>query len=74
MLESLLAFLLSLTLMVLCAFVAHEGVKVGNDNFPELNMSPNWSAVIGFIFGASGLIALLLYAVLKIMIKRMIKH
>ena len=70
----MLEFLLSLVLMVLCAFVAHEGVKIGNDNFPDLNMSPNWSAVIGFIFGVSGLIGLLLYAVIKIMIKRIIKH
>ena len=70
----MLEFLLSLVLLVLCAFIAHEGVKIGNENFPDLNMSPNWSAVIGFIFGASGLIGLLLYAVLKIMIKRIIKH
>ena len=70
----MLEFLLALTLAVICAFVAHEGVRVGNDNFPELKMSPNWSAVIGFIFGASGLLGLLLYAVLKVMIKRMIKR
>ena len=70
----MLELLLSLALAVLCAFVAHEGAKVGNDNFPELKMSPNWSAVIGFIFGAAGLIGLLLYAVIKVMIKRMIKH
>lgn len=70
----MLEFLLMLGLAVFCAFIAHEGARVGNDNFPELKMSPNWSAVIGFIFGASGLIGLLFYAVLKVMIKRMIKH
>lgn len=57
----------------LCAYAAHEGVRWGNSKFEELDMSPNIAAVIGFIFGVTGLVFLALYAMIKIMIKGMIK-
>ena len=66
--------LVSVLLCVICAFVAHEGVRVGNEHFRELNMSPNWSAFIGFVFGLTGLTCLLVYGAIKVMIKRMLKH
>lgn len=67
-------FLLAILFLAFCAFVAYKGVEIGNAKFPDLNMSPKWSAVIGFLFGTSGLVGILLYAVIKLLIKKMNKH
>jgi hypothetical protein len=66
-------FLISLVMCVVYAYAAHELVKWGNKRFKELDMSPNWSAIIAFIFGLYGIIVLAAYGVIKVMIKRMIK-
>lgn len=44
-------FLFTLLINVLLAFVAHEGAQIANRNVRKLNLSPNWFAVIAFIFG-----------------------
>ena len=69
----MLEFLIVILQMVLCAFIAHEGVKIGNERFPELHWSPNVSALVGFVFGFSGLLFLLLVGAIKVMVKRMIQ-
>lgn len=66
-------FLISLVICVVYAYAAHELVKWGNKRFKELDMSPNWSAMIAFVFGLHGIIVLAVYGVVKVMIKRMIK-
>lgn len=67
-------FLISLIICVVYAYVAHELVKWGNKRFKELDMSPNWSAIIAFVFGLCGIIVLAAYGVIKVMVKRMIKE
>lgn len=67
-------FLLSVVVTVLCGFAAHEGIKIGNEHIKDLDMSPNIGAIIGILFGVYGVIGLALYGVIKVMIKRMIKH
>lgn len=66
-------FLISLVICVVYAYAAHELVKWGNKRFKELDMSPNWSAIIAFVFGLYGIIVLVVYGAVKVMIKRMIK-
>lgn len=63
-------FLLSLLVSVIVAFIAHEGAKFANGKVRKLNLSPNWFAVIGFIFGVPGLLFLALYTLIKYMIKK----
>lgn len=70
----MLQFLLSLLLSFLCAYAAHESVRLGNMKWRELDMSPNFSAIIAFIFGVTGLIVLAMYGAIKVMFKRMLKH
>jgi divalent metal cation (Fe/Co/Zn/Cd) transporter len=63
-------FLVVLLVSVVMAFVAHEGAKYANDKVPKLNLSPNWFAVIAFLFGVPGMLTLLVYALLKYMVKK----
>lgn len=63
-------FLVVLLISVAMAFVAHEGAKYANIKVPRLNLSPNWFAVIALIFGVPGMVALLVYALLKYMVKK----
>ena len=70
----MIKFLVSVVVILLCGFVAHEGIKIGNKHIKDLDMSPNIGAIIGMIFGVSGLIGLALYGVIKVLIKRMVKY
>lgn len=70
----MLDFLFALFISIACAYLAHECVRVGNVHYKELSMSPNWSAVIAFIFGIPGIVGLLFYGAIKVMVKRMFKH
>ena len=70
----MIKFLVSVVVILLCGFVAHEGIKIGNKHIKDLDMSPNIGAIIGMIFGVSGLIGLALYGVIKVLVKHMIKH
>lgn len=63
-------FLFTLLINVLLAFVAHEGAQIANRNVRKLNLSPNWFAVIAFIFGVPGLVVLAIYTLLKYMVKK----
>lgn len=63
-------FLVTLLVSVVTAFVAHEGAKFANKKVRKLNLSPNWFAVIAFLFGLPGLVALAVYTLLKYMIKK----
>lgn len=63
-------FLVALLVSVVMAFVAHEGAKFANKKVRKLDLSPNWFAVIAFLFGLPGLVALAVYALLKYMIKK----
>lgn len=63
-------FLVALLISAVMAFVAHEGAQYANRKVRRLNLSPNWFAVIAFIFGAPGLVALAAYALVKYMIKK----
>lgn len=67
-------FLLIVFQAIVCAFAAHEGIRIGNEHFKELDMSPNIGAFIALIFGVSGLLGLVLYGAIKVMIKRMVKR
>lgn len=68
----MLNFLFVLACWCVCAYAAYECVVWGNMKFKELDMSPRLSALIGFIFGIPGLVFLLLYAVIKVCLKRML--
>lgn len=63
-------FLVVLLISVVMAFVAHEGAKYANIKAPKLNLSPNWFAVIAFLFGVPGMVALLVYVLVKYMVKK----
>ena len=63
-------FLVVLLTSVVMAFVAHEGAKYANSKAPKLNLSPNWFAVIAFLFGVPGMVALLVYVLVKYMVKK----
>lgn len=63
-------FLVTLLIHVLMAFVAHEGAQFANRNVRKLNLSPNWFAVIAFVFGVPGLVVLAVYMLVKYMIKK----
>lgn len=63
-------FLVVLLMSVVMAFVAHEGAKYANIKVPRLNLSPNWFAIIAFLFSAPGMVALLVYALVKYMVKK----
>lgn len=63
-------FLFTLLIHVLLAFVAHEIAQIANSNVRKLNLSPNWFAVISFIFGVPGLLVLTIYMLLKYMVKK----
>ena len=67
-------FLISVLMIILCGFVAHEGIRKGNERIKDLDMSPNLGALIGMFFGVPGLICLVIYGAIKVMIKRMVKH
>ena len=67
-------FLLSVVVTLLCGFAAHEGIKIGNEHIKDLDMSPNIGAIIGILFGVYGIIGLVLYGVIKVLIKHMVKH
>lgn len=61
-------FLVALLSSVVMAFVAHEGARFANKKIRKLDLSPNWFAVIAFLFGLPGLVALAAGALLKYMI------
>lgn len=63
-------FLVVLLMSVVMAFIAHEGAKYANSKVPKLNLSPNWFAVIAFLFNVPGMVALLVYALVKYMVKK----
>lgn len=63
-------FLLSILVSILFAFVAHEGAKFANKKVRRLNLSPNWFAVIGLLFGLPGLVVLAIYTLIKYMVKK----
>ena len=63
-------FLVALLVSLVTAFVAHEGAKFANKKVRKLDLSPNWFAVIAFLFGLPGLVVLAGYALLKYMIKK----
>ena len=63
-------FLVALLTSILFAFAAHEGAKFANSKVRRLNLSPNWFAVIGFVFNFPGLVFILIYALIKYMIKK----
>lgn len=63
-------FLIVLLIRVVLAFVAHEIAQIANSNVRKLNLSPNWFAVIAFIFGVPGLVVLSIYMLLKYMVKK----
>lgn len=67
-------FLLIVLIGVAMGYLSHEAVRIGNGKIPELNMSPNFAACIGFLFGLTGIIVLVIYGAIKVMIKRIIKH
>lgn len=64
--ESLVVVLIS----AFMAFVAHEGANYANSKVPKLNLSPNWFAIVAFLFNVPGMVALLVYALVKYMIKK----
>lgn len=66
--------ILTIVIAIACAYAAHEGVKWGNKQFKELDMSPNLSAIIALFFGLYGIIVMACYGACKVMIKRMLKH
>lgn len=70
----MIEFLISVLISVTCAFIAHEAVRMGNAKWKELDMSPNFSAIIAIIFGIPGIIVLCIYGAIKVMVKRMLKH
>ena len=45
----MIKFLVSVVVILLCGFVAHEGIKIGNKHIKDLDMSPNIGAIIGMI-------------------------
>ena len=67
-------FLVWLCVTIFAGYAAHEIIRIGNDKFPELDMSPNLCAIIGVIFGLYGIVVIVLFGFIKVMIRRMIKQ
>ena len=63
-------FLIALLSIVIWAFAGHQLARLVNSNVRGMNLSPNWWAIIGALFGIPGLLWMAIWCLGKYMLTR----